>query len=82
MPNAVEYLPFEQRLVRLNELAAGIVAVLRENSGTMALMEALRASATALRVAMSQVKYGLTYALSAGMVTVDDRAATVSVTSA
>ena len=68
MPGVIEDMPFEARMQRMREIAEELVALLRQ-MGSMDVMEALRKAAGHLRVAISQVKYGLSYALSNSMVT-------------
>lgn len=72
MPNSIEYLPFDKRIERLKEIADQIVAVLQ--TGPKPLSTLLQQVAEQFRLAMSQVKYGLTYAKSSGRVTVDAHA--------
>lgn len=74
MPDAIEYLPYDQRIARLQEIADRIVEVLRRAKQPMQLSEFLQRVAKEFRLAMSQVKYGLTYAKSSGRVTVDSHA--------
>jgi hypothetical protein len=73
MPDAIEYLPFDQRIERLKEIADSIVDLLKR-TGPQELTAFLQSVAQEFRLAMSQVKYGLTYAKSTGAVSVDEHA--------
>lgn len=74
MPDAIEYMPYDKRIERLEQIAQSIVELLKSYAQPVELNDFLQRVAKALRLAMSQVKYGLTYAKSSGRVTVDSRA--------
>ncbi|KSU55005.1 hypothetical protein [Microbacterium enclense] len=74
MPDAIEYMPYDKRIARLEEIAQRIVELLRKHTRPVELTVFLQEVAQTLRLAMSQVKYGLTYAKSSGRVTVDSAA--------
>lgn len=74
MPDAIEYMPYDKRIARLEEIAQSIVELLSRYTRPVELTVFLQEVAQKLRLAMSQVKYGLTYAKSSGRVTVDARA--------
>ncbi len=73
VPDTIEYMHFDARIARLRELANGIVRVLRDQGAALPLTEFFDAVAKTLRLPLSQVKYGLTFAKSSGQVTVDER---------
>jgi hypothetical protein len=66
----IENMPAEARMERMRILAAYLVEIVRQN-GAMKIMDALNAIATKLRTAVSQVKYGLNYALSNSLLRLD-----------
>ncbi|MFJ4254109.1 hypothetical protein [Microbacterium sp. NPDC090003] len=71
MPDAIEYMPYDKRIERLEQITERIVELLKSYNAPVALNEFLQKVAQTYRLAMSQVKYGLTYAKSSGRVTVD-----------
>lgn len=75
MTGVIENMPAEARLERMQNLADLLVKIVRENNGPMLVSEALNKLAAELRTAISQIKYGLNYALSNSMLSIgsDDR---------
>lgn len=63
MTGVIENMRAEDRLDRMKALADELVAIVREK-GSVSMADALSAVAARLRTAISQVKYGLNYALS------------------
>lgn len=71
MPGVIEDMPFEARVSRMQEIAVALVALVTQR-GSLAVMDALQELALQLRTGISQVKYGLNYALSLDWVVLDN----------
>lgn len=69
----IEDLPFEERLSVVRRIADALVELLRVAGGHMDLMDALRAAAAKFHTLISQIRYGLDYAIAYRGVSLDDR---------
>jgi hypothetical protein len=76
MSGSIEELTFEERLIRLAQMADALITIIR--GGVVAVFEALQKAADLLGVAYAQMKYGLSYARTNGLVVFDDRTAQLS----
>jgi len=71
MPGIIEDMPFEARMERIKEIAVALAELVRRFAN-ITVADALKKAAEQLRVAISQVKYGLNYALSRNMFRLSD----------
>lgn len=71
MPGVIEDMPFEERMQRIRAIAVALVELVKQ-VGQLGVMAALEQVATQLRLAISQIKYGLNYALSRDMVRLNE----------
>lgn len=69
----IEDLPFEERVSVVSQIADALVELLRRAGGHMDLMDALRAAAAKFQTLISQIRYGLDYAIAHHRVSLDDR---------
>ena len=80
MTGRIEDLTFAERMERLKAMAEVIVGLIA--GGLIDLFAMIEAAARQMGVALSQMKYGLTYARSNGLIEVDEVSATVSLPTA
>ncbi|MFM9920439.1 hypothetical protein [Lacisediminihabitans sp. H27-G8] len=73
MSGSIEELTFADRVERLRQMANALIAVIK--GGTVSVMDALRAASDLLGVTLSQMKYGLSYARTNGLVFVNENTA-------
>jgi hypothetical protein len=71
MTAPIEELVFSERLVRLAELADALVAVVLEAEKPLYMMEAIRLAGDRASAGTNDVKYGLRFARSKGLIQID-----------
>jgi len=72
MVGVIEDLPNTERFERIRAIAAALVELLRSNGGAMAVLDVLRETAARFNTMISQIRYGLDYALSLKLVRLSD----------
>jgi hypothetical protein len=65
-------MPYEAQLARMKEFADVLVRIVSERTQGMRIADALEAAAAQLRTAISQIKYGLSYALNTALLKLRD----------
>ena len=80
MVGNIEDLPRDAQQERLDEIAERLVAIVSDGGGSIATREVLT-RAHEYQIARSQAKYGLTYAKSAGRISMDPATSMLSTSS-
>ena len=72
-------LPINDQVALIHRMAEELVRVVRNAGVPIQVQDALAQAARALRVAVSQMRYALTYVTSEGLVNVNRRESTLSI---